>query len=334
MNEAAETARSRRGLLCVPCTLILQLVIGCAETTLDAGTDADALAPHDSDHREQVADWPMPDAVRGSKVKPNYSASQSDAVVLDNITGLAWQRDVPAKFPEQTCTAGDGCTWEEAKAYCDDLVIGERHDFRLPSKIELESIVDDTQRGLPMDPEAFPEAEGGIFWTASPLLGATERAWIVAFSNGVTFGASTDERLRVRCVHTERRVSSHARPRYTVDSTAVPATVADAHTGLIWQLILDSAKHKRAGAQAYCASLGADWRLPTKKELLTLVDPTIAPSGTIPAIAPEFAGTPIDANFWSGTPAANNARYGWLVNVSGPAFVSAEPTLAHVRCVR
>jgi hypothetical protein len=126
--------------------------------------------------------------------------------------------------------------------------------------------------------------------------------------------------------------------RYNVDS----ATVYDARTGLTWQRVVDVAVSEHSRASDYCRDLdlaGPGWRLPTRAELLSLVDPT----RVNPAIDIEvFPNTPAGP-FWSKTKALgvhvepSEDRY-WNVNFArgfAAAGVSEAPNiLVHVRCVR
>ena len=64
--------------------------------------------------------------------------------------------------------------------------------------------------------------------------------------------------------------------RYTIAA----GVVTDTKTGLDWQQTESGATYTFAAAQQHCASLGANWRAPSVKELLTLVDE----SRTIPAV--------------------------------------------------
>ena len=60
-----------------------------------------------------MADWPMPDAVPTANVRPNYDTTSITGVVLDKVTGLAWQRNPPAVYDRcsgNIATAGDSCT--------------------------------------------------------------------------------------------------------------------------------------------------------------------------------------------------------------------------------
>ena len=47
--------------------------------------------------------------------------------------------------------------------------------------------------------------------------------------------------------------------------------VGDTLTNLVWQRQASTTTMTRAAAQTYCSSAGSDFRLPTLKELLSLV---------------------------------------------------------------
>jgi hypothetical protein len=87
--------------------------------------------------------------------------------------------------------------------------------------------------------------------------------------------------------------------RYTIAN----GTVYDTKTGLTWQQAVSSSTYTQAAAASYCSSLSLNavtWRLPTMKELLTIVDDSVAsPGPTIDSTA--FPATPAIA-FWSSTP--------------------------------
>jgi hypothetical protein len=62
---------------------------------------------------------------------PSYT-DLGNGVVLDNNTGLMWQR----------ATAPGYYTWDQAHDYCYNLVLGNYDDWHLPTAKELESILD------------------------------------------------------------------------------------------------------------------------------------------------------------------------------------------------
>jgi hypothetical protein len=117
------------------------------------------------------------------------------------------------------------------------------------------------------------------------------------------------------------------------------AIVLDTKTTLSWQRTVPTAIFSWPDAKAYCASLGqgaspeqTGWRLPTVKELQTLVDRSQA---SAPSIDPSaFPGTP-PAFFWSSTLLAGSPSYAWSVNfASGGTGNLDEAETSYVRCVR
>jgi Protein of unknown function (DUF1566) len=97
--------------------------------------------------------------------------------------------------------------------------------------------------------------------------------------------------------------------RYTTSG----GTVYDTKTKLTWQQAVPPGTYTWAGAKTYCAGLnlgGTGWRLPTAKELQTIVDD----SETSPAIdTTAFPSTPAGW-FWSSSPAAYESSKAWGVN--------------------
>jgi hypothetical protein len=120
--------------------------------------------------------------------------------------------------------------------------------------------------------------------------------------------------------------------RYTIKS----ATVKDNQTGLTWQREADSAAYSQAGGQSYCAGLNlggfsSGWRLPTRAELLSIVDATVY-NPAVDAIA--FPNTSVDA-FWTSSPDARSALSAWVVYFHKGSSGTSPPSSLHlVRCVR
>jgi len=156
----------------------------------------------------QFADWPMPEALPGRSPQPSYDVTSTPGVVVDRVTGLIWQRALPATYlgcTGQSTTTGQGqvgtaCTWSEAKRYCAALGLAQLSGWRLPSKIELESIVDETRFNPAIDAMAFIDAPPQFFWSASPYVGAPGFAWGVSFYNGITGDNAVGAAVAVRCV--------------------------------------------------------------------------------------------------------------------------------------
>lgn len=168
--------------------------------------------------RGEFAEWPMPDSSTGSGTKPSYTITTGGATggtVVDNVTGLMWQRDLPAtaelptvptypgctKTPGSPTPAGTLCTFPEGESYCASLTLGGHSDWRLPTKIELESIVDVTSVQPSIDGNAFPSTPQGLTWTSSPYTGSSSGAmWAVEFVHGFSGTNGVSNGGPVRCV--------------------------------------------------------------------------------------------------------------------------------------
>jgi len=120
--------------------------------------------------------------------------------------------------------------------------------------------------------------------------------------------------------------------------TASGGTVLDTKTKLVWQQPPAAAPMAWAAAKSYCAGLGATlggsgWRLPTIKELQTLVDVSVA---TGPTIDPTYFPNTGMGGFWSSTPSTASTTAAWVLSFNpnageGQAGMSGN---ASVRCVR
>ena len=129
--------------------------------------------------------------------------------------------------------------------------------------------------------------------------------------------------------------------RYTYTATSV--TVVDTKTGLTWQRAF-AAPMSWVNAKVYCASaststtLGSPgWRVPTMKELQSLVDYSRTSTPAIDQTA--FPATPPNY-FWSSSLGLGGASYNALVvlfydgSSGGLDSTANSGEVANVRCVR
>ena len=120
--------------------------------------------------------------------------------------------------------------------------------------------------------------------------------------------------------------------RYTLTTV----TVVDTRTMLTWQRTVSTSTYTWPNATAYCQGLnllGTGWRLPTVKELQSLVD-IRAVNPAIDTTA--FPSTPVDY-FWSSSPHVLDAGRVWAVSFndgSAPNGGYNPAASARVRCVR
>lgn len=132
--------------------------------------------------------WPVP----GPSHPRTYLVSEDEGLVLDSNSGLEWQRDMNP----------GAMSYAAAVGYCESLEIEGKSDFRVPSRIELLSIVD-YGGGVPaIDSAVFPGTRTSVHtWTRTARLAApTNGRWTVGFEHGDTYGALESMTLFVRCV--------------------------------------------------------------------------------------------------------------------------------------
>jgi hypothetical protein len=123
--------------------------------------------------------------------------------------------------------------------------------------------------------------------------------------------------------------------------TASGGTVVDGVTHLTWQQAVattggddGAGRSTWAHAKSYCAGLGGGYRLPTAKELLTIVDFSKA-NPSIDTSVSAFPDTPSDV-FWTATPLRGSPpTSAWFINFYDGYAGNVDMTQANlVRCVR
>ncbi len=119
---------------------------------------------------------------------PSYTTTAE--TVVDNVTGLEWQRVNPST----------GYTWYEAKAYCEGLSLAGRSGWRLPTLIELVSTVDLGRFNDAVDTVVF-QGYSSMLWSATERAASTSSAWYVNFYFGEPeHNDKSINYVRVRCV--------------------------------------------------------------------------------------------------------------------------------------
>ena len=293
---------------------------------------------HDRDHRYA---WRVTDATR--------NGGEAGAV-----TG-----------PDAQCQAADGatvaalCNTEDFIRAVNDEGLCGYHDWRLPERDELRNLIafDIAPPGPAIDDRFFPGTVNGPYWSATPSADRVDEAWLVDFWDGdVAFGAKGDT-YRLRLVRGERPWDeSEGSPCRAGLRATAPASrferladgIRDRYTGLVWQRcalgqdgpdcengIGEEHLLSRAEAAAAATALrdrsGQDWRLPTVKELESLLELGCRS----PAAAAEFfPSTPVRP-FWSSTASAGDAAQGWFVNFFlGRSYFQPTSEKAAVRLVQ
>lgn len=230
----------------------------------------------------RFARWPMPNEAT-STIRPAKYTVVSPNIVRDEVTGLEWQRDMSAN---EVDIAG-GAT----RAHCEAITIDGQGGFHTPTPVELISLMD-------YGKGAAPFIDAAMF-TNTPANGIVG-TWLgvswprVDYSTGlIPTESTTGYSYKLRCVRAPKPVAT-ATPRFVVAN----GEVTDTWTKLVWKQANYDSFGGYSQALAGCTALGGGFRLPTVKELYTLVDPTAA---SAPYIAQTtFPGT-ISDFYWSST---------------------------------
>ena len=125
--------------------------------------------------------------------------------------------------------------------------------------------------------------------------------------------------------------------KFRVETISGDNVVIDLNTGLMWQQTIPSSTYTKSNSSSYCNRLTYagydDWRLPTPKELLTIVDN----SRHDPAIdTTYFPNIPSLPGFWSSATYIIMTDIAWYVDFSDGWVLtnSSNPGNHYVRCVR
>lgn len=270
--------------------------------------------------------------------QPRYQ-DKGNGTVTDVNTGLTWQQD--GQFYG---------TYQDARYLCEVLLnileFGEYHDWRIPNRRELLSIVDYGRSSPSINTNYFPDTPLSVFWSSTlrlPFQQTKEFRWTVNFEGGIPlFSRSdvfSDSQNYIRCA----RGNPLPEGKSAEFTNNGDGTVTDKATKLVWQksYFFDSPDWR--DAMAYCENLnlaGAnDWRLPNIRELESIV----FPNRYSPAIDRAFfdccGGFGSVYSYWSSTTWEEYPNKALTVDFFDGIFNIADRALKNtddsfVRCVR
>lgn len=247
-------------------------------------------------------------------VQPSYH-DNGNGTVTDRVTNLMWQ------------LADDGIVriWEDSVSYCENLALGGHDDWRLPSALELLTIVDNGRDSPAVNPSFSCSNSSAYYWTSTVFPNPQIFAWHVVFSHGYSDYSLKSFTYNVRCVRGKPLPDSV----YTDNGT----TVTDQTTGLIWEKDVSAPRLSWEESLAWCinATTGGydDWRLPNIRELESLVVYSLY----YPAFDPIFTG-PLDP-YWSSTSLSGAWDNAWMLNTFfGTTMSPLKNSQWYARCVR
>ena len=101
---------------------------------------------------------------------------EHEIIITDELTKLEWTYDYQP-----------GLTWKQALAHCESLSYGGHHDWRLPNKNELISLIDYNRQGPASDfPNIYIVSNNTykiFFWTSTTVASLNFAAWNISFSD-------------------------------------------------------------------------------------------------------------------------------------------------------
>jgi ribosomal protein L40E len=125
---------------------------------------------------------------QSNKVAEN--AQNLEDIVIDKDRKLMWQDDADSKKMI--------LTWKEADEHCDNLFLGDNTGWRIPSKSELNSLID--SNNFPAIKKSFRNVSPTFYW-ANPIKSGSSFAWHIFFGKGGGIDYEDMQNLNsVRCV--------------------------------------------------------------------------------------------------------------------------------------
>jgi len=242
---------------------------------------------------------------------PSYALGCGGLCVIDNVTGLVWQRS-PDTDGDGDIDIDDKLTWPQAQAYPAALNaegFGGHSDWRLPTIKELYSLIDfdgldpsgcDTEASCP---GLRPFIDTGYFDFAYGDVDAGERVIDSQYASSTLYVSTVDGELLFGVNFADGRIKGYGLSIFGQDKTFLvmcvrdnteyglndfvdngDGTITDRGTGLTWQQADSGYGMFWGDALDYARNLTLaghdDWRLPDAKELQSILDYTRSPDTT------------------------------------------------------
>ncbi len=151
----------------------------------------------DGGQAQPTLDRSSPSVVSWNRTLPTEArfivlANFNSEAVLDQDTGLLWERSPSTARMD----------WKAARSSCLNKAIGGQRGWRLPSIVELTSLLDpsvqDSEAMLPAG-HPFLNNPAGFYWSASAD-GESSKAWHLHLSNGHVHMTGKASAFKVWCV--------------------------------------------------------------------------------------------------------------------------------------
>lgn len=260
--------------------------------------------------------WPI-------REHPTFDVIIKDFVVQDRCTGLQWESNITS--------ASAYYTFDEAVQACKSKNLPVPKDtpakWRMPTRIELASIIDYTTGGPAVDISTFGTFTDQL-WTLNQTADGLS-GWTISMYEGAIRTKKKTTAYYGRCVLDPIGDLYQANTLAHYDQS-IAGEVKDNATLLTWESWdnQNAAMRSLADATSYCASKGPDWRLPSLKELLSI-------SSDENAVDPQLFPNLLRANYWTSSTVYSGGmtERHWALHFD-TGITNENETLAYVRCVR
>ncbi|MBU1669175.1 DUF1566 domain-containing protein [bacterium] len=129
--------------------------------------------------------------VRGEALVGPVMVKTKSQMVNDISNNLTWQdsEDIDKQF----------ITYKQATEYCSNLTLQDKSEWRLPTIVELRSIVD-RNRSNPAINQVFENGVNGFFWSTTLYKADNTKVWSILFTDGNDYQAIKTDKGYVRCI--------------------------------------------------------------------------------------------------------------------------------------
>jgi hypothetical protein len=238
-------------------------------------------------------------------INPPFYQNNSNGTITDTVTGLMWQQ-----------VDGGEMTFDNATTYASNLVLGGYSDWRMPSILELNSLLNHDKNNPALNTVYFSATAAQYWWSGQKQVNDANKAWCANAGGGIgnhpvseTISAGGAKKFHVRAVRDISTPTTIA-TRFIDNKNG---TTTDQLTGLIWQQIpTDSMTWEQAliTAENLVSGGSSQWRMPNIKELQSISEVSIYN----PSINKTYFSGISTAFYWSSTSLANQSTKAWYLD--------------------
>jgi hypothetical protein len=259
----------------------------------------------------------------------SYTISDDGTIVIDNNTGLMWERHLNWKWektvppkgdwrPQDVFSYKDGeprrRPYHEGVQYCKQLRLGGYDDWRMANMKEGHTIAHYGAARPTIHSKYFKDVDPGIpgygdrgkggMWAGPIAPDHNNSGWHLGFIDGHFMGYPRGGYKTTRCVRADNN-GTYFLPEYAENGDG---TVNEKIGGLMWVQETKSGLLDWEESLQYCEDLEyaghKDWKLPSNKEMTSIVDLTRQKPALDASIFPD---TDYKAFYWSRTPETRDA---------------------------